>query len=643
MLTQLEILSQEPVLNGKLFGSVGAYEAVIGKARFAVDPKHARNIPVVDLSLAPVNDAGLVTFSADFHLLKPKDASRGNGAVFYNVVNRGRHTVLATFNLATGANRPKTEGHLGDGFLMREGYTIAACGWQADVPSESDGEVNLLTLDVPAVDVTGPVACEILVDAATALHSLGSRYHKPYEPADWQEDDAVLTVRAYPYDPPQNIARDRWCFDRLPDGRAGIRFDEGFEPGLLYNLVYTGKDPSVMGLGFCVTRDFLSFLKYGEDGNPLGGAINRVHAFGSSQSGRFLRHMLYQGFNEDEAGRKVMDGVMANVAGGAFGSFNHRFAQPSRHAGAHFDVFYPTEQFPFNDLPQSDQDAGETAGLLDQCDAADVTPKIFYTNTSTEYWNRSASLSHTDTLGQEDVEIHPDVRIYHFASTKHGPGDVPVDPNVVRPPNTVNFRYGLRALVVALDEWVRCDLPPPESCYGKIADGTLVALSDVKWPKISNIPRPERIRQPLRLNWGDRWRDGIVDLEPPEMGEGYTVLLPQVDEDGNELLGIRMPEVVVPLGTFTGWEFRSEDMGATDALIGLQGMWIPFALTEDDRLDDARTSLAARYQNREEYLGKVALAAIDLVEKRLMMREDVAHVVARAGQMYSWMVNSDRR
>ena len=193
------------------------------------------------------------------------------------------------------------------------------------------------------------------------------------------------------------------------------------------------------------------------------------------------------------------------------------------------------------------------------------------------------------------------------------------------------------------DEWVRGDLLPPKSCYGKIADGTLVTLSDVQWPKIPNMPRPERIRQPLRLNWGDRWGDGVIDREPPEMGEAYAVLLPQVDGDGNEVLGIRMPEVVVPLGTFTGWEFRSEDMGATDALIGLQGMWIPFALTDDDRLDDERQSLAARYQNREEYLGKVALAAIDLVEKRLMMREDVSHVVTRARQMYDWMTHSERR
>ena len=641
MLKRLEIFSQEPVLKGKSFGAVGAYEALIGKAWFAVDPKLACNMPVVDLQLASVDEAGLVTCSADFHMLKPVDAMRSNGAVFYNVVNRGRHTVLATFNLASGANQPKVANHFGDGFLMREGYTVAACGWQADVPPEAEGEQNLLTMDVPTVNVTGPVGCEILVDEPTKVHSLGSRYHYPYEPADMQEKEATLTVRAYPYDTPKPISRERWAFDRLEDGRAAIRFDEGFEPGLLYNLVYTGKDPVVMGLGFVVTRDFLSFLKYGEEGNLLKGAISRVHAFGSSQSGRFLRHMMYQGFNKDEAGRQVMDGVMANVAGGGQGSFNHRFAQPSRHASAHSDVFYPTEQFPFNDESQTDSVMGQSGGLLDVCDRDGVTPKIFYTNTSTEYWNRGASLTHTDLLGQKDVEIHPKVRIYHFASTQHGPGDVPVA-KVDLPPNTVNFRYGLRALLVALDEWVRDGDAPPQSCYGKVSEGTLVALSDVKWPMIPNMSQPKRIREPLRLNWGERWSEGIIDLEPPEMGEPYPVLLPQVDADGNELLGIRMPEVAVPLGTFTGWRYRTHAMGASDALAGLAGMWIPFALTEEDRVGDDRLSLFARYKSREAYLGQVVLAAMDLVARRLMVREDVSHIVARAAKMYDWMTNVDR-
>jgi hypothetical protein len=637
MLTGLKITSRETVLDGKSFGAVGAYEALNGHACFAINPEHERNKAIVDLNLAPVDDTGKVIFRADVHLLKPVDVVRGNGTVFYNVVNRGRKGALTVFNLASGSNKPEKAAHFGDGFLLREGYTIAACGWQADVPPHAEDTPHLLTLDAPKVDVTGPVSCEIVVDAKTDLHSLGSRYHHPYEPVE--DGDAVLTVRAYPYDEPEDVDREQWAFDRLIDGRAAIRFTEGFEPGLIYNLVYTGQNPKVMGTGFAATRDFLSFLKYETDGNPLGDAIQRVYSFGSSQSGRFLRHMLYEGFNEDETGRQVMDGVFANVAGGARGSFNHRFAQPSRHASAHFDALYPTEWFPFTDLPQTDSETGEQGGLLDRCDATGVTPRIFYTNTSTEYWNRASSLSHTDVMGEVDVDVHPLVRIYHFASAKHGPGDVPQKPRKTVPPNPVNFRYAQRALLVALDRWVREDVDPPKSRYGHIADGTLVDAVDVEFPIIPNLSLPVRMRRPLRLDWGDRWGDGIIDLEPPVLGSPLGVRVPQVDEDGNEVAGIRMPEVVAALGTFTGWRFRAN--GATDALAGLDGMWVPFARDDSEREGDSRRSISERYRSREEYLGCVVQAALALVEEQLMLYADVGRVVERAGAMYDWVMSAE--
>lgn len=636
MLTRLEITSRETVLEGKSFGAVGAYETLCGNAWFAVDSEHECNRAIVDLGLVSVDETGEVTFRADFYLLKPVDVVRGNGTVFYNVVNRGRKGALAVFNLSTGSNMPSEEAHFGDGFLMQEGYTVAACGWQADVPPQAEDALHLMTLDAPVVDVTGPVSCEIIVDEKMDLHSLGSRYHHPYEPVE--DGAAVLTVRAYPYDEAEDIDRGRWAFDRLPDGRAAIRFAEGFEPGLIYNLVYTGKNPTVMGTGFAATRDFLSFLKYETEGNPLGDAIESVYSFGSSQSGRFLRHMLYEGFNQDEAGRQVMDGVFANVAGGARGSFNHRFAQPSRHASAHFDALYPTELFPFTDLPQTDPETEEQRGLLDRCDAAGVTPRIFYTNTSTEYWNRGSSLSHTDAMGETDVPVHPSVRIYHFASTKHGPGDVPKKPLKASPPNPVNFRYAQRALLVALDRWVREGIEPPESRYGRVSDGTLVDATDVNFPTIPNLSLPKRMRRPLRLDWGDRWGDGVIDREPPIKGKPWGVRVSQVDEDGNEVAGIRMPEVVAPLGTFTGWRFRTN--GATDALIGLDGMWVPFAQHETQREGDSRRSISDRYRSREEYLGFVAQAALVLVQELFMLDADVGRVVERAGAMYDWVMSA---
>lgn len=630
MLTDVTITDRADVLDGKPFGRVGAYEQIYGSATFEVDPADSRNARVVDLGLAPTNAAGRVECRADVWVLQPAEPQAGNGALLYHVVNRGRKGVLGTYNLAAGSNRPHAPGHFGDGFLMEEGWTVAACAWQADVPPEAPDNADLMTLDVPVPTdggrpITGPVACEILVDAPCDLHSLGSRYHHPYEVAEGTESSASLTVRQRPYDTPEPVDRDAWSFDRLPDGRAAIRYPDGFEPGLIYNLVYTGRDPRVVGLGFVTTRDFVSAIRH--DADLFGTAVDRTFAFGSSQSGRFLRHLVYEGFNEDEAGRQVFDGLVVNVAGGGLGSFNHRFAQPSRHASAHFDVGYPTEQFPFTDLPQTDPVTGQTAGLLDRCDATGTTPRIFYTNTSTEYWNRSASLTHTDITAARDVDVHPSVRIYHFAGTQHGPADLPAGDNSL-PGNPVNFRLAHRALLVALGRWVRDDTPPPDSRHGRIDDGTLVPHDAIRrsWPAIG-IPLPEHPRDPRRLDHGDTWPDGVISREPPVVGEAYPTLLPAIDDDGNEVAGVRLPEVAVPLGTFAGWRLRSESMGAPWAIVGLQGFWKSF--------DD----VPSRYANEDDYAERCVSTARDLIDAGYLLDRDLPLVEDRARRMYRWAVS----
>lgn len=654
MLHGLDISSRQIVLDGHAYGDAGPYEQLYGSARFHLDPNHPRNTAIVDLEGAPRNAGGLVTCRADLWILKPVDAALGNGALFHHVVNRGRNGMLSSFQLAAGSNTPSTAAEFGDGLLMERGFTIASVGWQADVPLHGDDERNLLTLDVPVLEgVTGPVACEIIVDAPTRLHSLGSRYHHPYEWSQTHVADAVLTVRDEPYAAAAVIPREAWSFDRLADGRAAIALAEGFVPGRIYNLVYTGRDPRVMGLGFATTRDFVSFLIHDEataegQPNPMAGHLNRAHAFGSSQSGRFLRDLLHQGFNQDEADRQVFDGLFVNVGGGGGGSFNHRFAQPSRHAGAFGDVFYPTERFPFHDLPQKDQTADQTAtaGLLDACAASRTTPKIFYTNTSTEYWNRSASLIHTDPAGERDLEPHPNSRIYHFASTQHGPGPLPEGtasanslPGDVLPANPVNFHFAFRALALALDAWVRDDVAPPPSAYSTLAAGTLVALAEIKWPQPPGLPLPTQPRQPRRLDWGDHWDEGRIDQEPPVQGALYPVRFPQVDDDGNEIDGIRMPEVAVPLGTFTGWRFRPAEMGASWALAGLSGVWLPFPTPAAAAAGDPRQPLAQRYRNREDYVDCCLVVARDLVNRRLLLERDVARVETRAAAMYEYAMS----
>ena len=640
MLTRFEITARESVLAGQRFGEVGAYEQLTGSAFFEFDPLHPANACIVDLGLAPRNSAGRVECRADIWILQPLDRARGNGNLFYYVVNRGRKGALSTFNLAEGSNAPKTAAEFGDGLLLEEGYAVAACAWQADVPPEFGEDVDLLTLDAPvAKGVEGPVACEILVDEPTRMHSLGSRYHRPYECALGRDKEARLTVREEPYGEAEPIAREAWEFARFDDGRPAIDYEAGFTPGLIYNLVYTGRDPVVMGTGLAVTRDFVASLKFTDD-NPTAqdgqATIARAYGFGSSQSGRFLRHLLYLGFNADEQNRQVFDGLQVNVAGGSMGSFNHRFAQPSRHASAHFDAHYPTEQYPFADAPVPDPYSQENGGLLDRCEQQGCTPKIFYINSSTEYWNRGASLAHVDPLGTTDLTVPAAVRIYHFASTQHGGADFPIGANAL-PGNPVNFRLGHRALLGALDRWVQADIEPPPSCYGKVADGTLVDFAALDFPSLPGMPQPRLHRRPRKLDYGPDWDRGIIATEPPGLRGDYVTLLPAVDGDGNEIAGIRLPEVEVPLGTFVGWRLRSEAQGATWAIVGLSGGWLPFAATDEVRdKDDPRAAIAARYDNRDDYIARAVTAAEALVARRLLLARDLALVAERAGRMYDW-------
>jgi hypothetical protein len=365
--------------------------------------------------------------------------------------------------------------------------------------------------------------------------------------------------------------------------------------------------------------------------------VKRVYAVGISQSGRFLRHFLYQDFNADEQGHVVMDGVIAHVGGAGRGSFNHRFAQPSRDAQPLSSIFFPTDLFPFTDLPETDPDTGETAGFLDASIKSKNAPKLFLTNTSYEYWGRAASLIHTSPDGLSDAKIGENTRVYLLAGLQHFSVPFPPDKDggpdskaqQLHNPNPVQWYW--RALITDMNQWVKDGTAPPVSAYPKIADGTLVPLSKWAFPKIPGVNKPHEVSLAYHLDFGPQWKEGIVTLEPPKVGKPFAVLVPQSDANGNDEGGVSLPELQVPLATYTGWNLRDPSIGLTDLRLSFYGSFIPFAKTaaEREKSGDPRLSVAERYASRDEYMGKFAEAALKLMRERFLLREDLPALLER--------------
>jgi hypothetical protein len=635
-LLRIELSERSDVLGGKSFGSVGPYERLVGKAFFAVDPKLPANQIVCDIDKAPRNDSGLVEFSSDIYVLKPRDPKNGNGAVLYEVSNRGNKGMLAMYNRATASHDPKTAADFGDNFLLERGYTLIWLGWQFDVP-RTEGLMRLYTPIARNGDrpITGLVRSEILVDKKEYSRSFADRNtHIPYPMANPNDPTLTLTVRDRNDGPRRNVPRSEW---KIVEG-THVAMAAGFEPGKIYEIVYTAKDPPLVGLGPAAIRDLISFLKYG-NGNTVTSLadqrrfIKRAYAMGTSQSGRFLRTFLYYGFNADEKGRKMFDGVMAHVAGAGRGSFNIRFGQPSRDGHPFMNLFYPTDIFPFTDVEETDPETGLTDGLLVKAEQAHVTPKIFYTDSAYEYWGRSASLIHTTADGKKDAPIPPTTRIYFFAGGQHGPATFPPVRTVTKNlPNPNPYTWSMRALLVAMDNWVAKDVEPPPSQYPKIADNKLVPLSDLQFPKIAGVSVPTRPQRAYHVDYGPDFRTlGIISIEPPKVGNPFPVLVAQVDADGNETSGVRMPDIQAPLGTYAGWNLRAPDLGAPDEMFSMVGSYIPFARTKTERekTKDPRPSVEERYKGREEYLKRVESAAKNLVAGGYLLDQDVPKLVER--------------
>ena len=649
--TRVEIISRTDVQNGKPFGLAGAYEKIVGRVYFSVDPSNLHNRQIVDLEKADRSSQGQVEFSADLYILRPRDMNKGNGAVLFEVSNRGGRGIDRLVNGATSAD-PE-----GDGFLMRHGYTIAWVGWEFDVADEGDR----LKLYAPVAHDPGGkeihgllrsdfTPAKIVGDMPLGHFLLGPNGGKSYPVDDPASPKNVLTVRDAPEGQRNTIPRAQWSFAHIVDGKLAadthfIHLDGGFQPGKIYEVVYEAKNPVVVGLGLASVRDFLSYLKHDPESVA---PVKRVYAVGISQSGRFLRHFLYQDFNADEQGRQVMDGVIAHVAGAGRGSFNHRFAQPSRDAQPLSSIFFPTDLFPFTDLPETDSDTGETAGLLDAVYKAHDAPKIFFTNTSYEYWGRAASLIHTSADGTADAKISDNVRVYLLAGLQHF--SAPFPPQKSSPNNadaTAQQRYNpnpvqyfWRALITDMDEWVKNGTEPPANRYPKIAEGTLVPLNKWTLPAISGVNKPHEANVAWRLDFGPQWKQGIVSVEPPKVGKAFPLLVPQSDANGNDEGGVSLPELQVPLASYTGWNLRDPSIGAGDLRLSFYGSFIPFAktLAERQKSGDPRLSVAERYVSRDEYMGKFAEAAMKLVQERFLLREDVPALLERGKREWEEVV-----
>jgi alpha/beta hydrolase family protein len=608
----------------------GTHERVIGRVRFAIDPKLPANRAIADVDLAPTNAAGKVEFSSDFLFFRPKDADRARGTVFLEVVNRGRDQSLGIMSGAVQRSALPESWNLGDGFLLAQGFAVAFLGWQFDVAA-SQG----LTFQAPVAPVEGIVR-------ETDIEVVGgqtTQMNLTYCAIDPRQSDATLTYRARMDAEPRLLSRETWQF--AGDG-CSVRLRATAGRGI-YEVVYRTKGSPVAGLGLAAIRDFASYLRYGGRPSTLRetpAALRHVIGYGYSQSGRLLREFVRDGFNADERGRAAFDALMISSAGAGGGSFNHRFAMPGVAGNSVLSVLRPVDLPPFTD-----------EGLLARAEAARVTPKIFYTFTSTEYWARAGSLTHSTDDGRSDVPLAAASRLYFLAGTPHASGQL----SLVRGgspyqhfPNFAEQGWVARALLLDLDAWAATGTQPPPSQYPTIDRGELVALKDVHFPAVPALPFAEYVPAVWRMDFGPDFRAAsaarVISIEPPRLGEPYPVLVPQVNADGNDVSGIRLPEVAVPLGTYTGWNVTIPQLRELRYLSGLVGGFEPFPLTREqrERSGDARLSIAERYRDRQDYLDRVRRASDDLVRQKFLLRDDVRAVVQRAGQIWDAVVGAQR-
>jgi hypothetical protein len=643
---RLQIDRRQSFAEGQAFGDVGAYERLVGTAHFALDPNDPVNANVVDLTLAPVNAEGLVEFSADLDILKPVDLARGNGALFYDVNNRGNMTAMRAFNDSPPDNDPLTAASAGNGYLLRQGYTIVCSGWQGDmVPG-----LGLLSCELPEAlengqRLRGLVRQEFIAEREGALFMplSGAPSIRNYEAVDLDTSHATMTLRQHEQDERVAVAASDWEFAvaaKDSDGQVKTRpsagdchMKGGFKPGWIYELIYETEGSRVMGLGIIGIRDLVAFLRVdASEANPLAGGVSRAYFYGQSLSARVVRQYVYDGYNLDANGTKIFDAVYTHVSGGGRLFANARFAQVGRYPRQHEEHQWPSERYPFAYSAVPDAFSDDLDAVLKRPES---DPLVMHTHTNTEYWNRTASLGHTSPKTGEDIEFPDNVRAYFLASAQHMGANLAPEHVGQQAQNQMSNGPLMRAALAAMDRWVVEGTKPAASIVPRRADGTLVSPEQAiaALPKILGVARPaEPNRLPL-YDYGPDFDRGLVTEHPPKPigNKEYGVHLPLVDADGNDLGGLRSAEIMAPVGTHTGWNVRKPELGGND-LGSLLGSFIPFPRTKADRdaSADPRLSIEERYGTHEGYVDAVRAAADELAGQGFLLAEDVTRYVAAA-------------
>jgi hypothetical protein len=619
VIVSLEIEKVEPLADGVAFGEAGAYERVIAVARGEVDPSSPANSGIALIDKAPRNAAGKVEFATSVFILRPRDPTRGNGRILYEVNNRGRKMLFG--NIADGpqgVNDPKTLADLGNAFPLRLGYTIVWSGWDPDAPRANMG----LALTAPVATDNGQPIVRTVREEWVSGTRVGvlETFKLSHEAATLEQPRARLTVRERADDEPRELPLNQWSF---VDARS-IRLREGTQarPGFLYEFHYEAKNPKVQGLGFAATRDVVSWLRHAPEAvKATGRPMTHALAIGFSQAGRYLRNHISEGFNRDEQGRRVFDGIHSHIAGIGRVFFNTPFAQPARTNTQHEDHGFPENEFPFSTATLGDPLTGRSGSLF-RGDGSD--PLLIETNTSTEYWQKGASLLHTDPLGTTDVTLPDNSRVYMIAGTQHGGrAGATTDPGPnLNPRNPHNPMPAVRALLVALDEWVVSGKAPPPSRVPTLSAGTLVEPDKTGFPA---VPGAAIVRTTNTVAPPNDW------VTPTLPDKVYRTLVSKVDADGNEVAGIRLPDIAVPLATYTGWNEYKPPYPAGE-IADRDGSCLPLPVDQAAReaAGDPRLSIAERYRSGADYMARVQAVVSQLMADRLLLAEDAERYLDRA-------------